>query len=73
MTLSVERENSRFRVKWQENSIDWLPDTASSRKAVLVFLRFLDFYCALKCRNCLNDMQRSRATGIIGNQKDLDI
>ncbi len=41
MTLSVEREDNRFRVEWQGNSIDWLPDTPCSRKAVLVFLRML--------------------------------
>jgi transposase-like protein len=41
MTLSVEKEGSRFRIKWQGNSIDWLPDTTSNRKAVLVFLRCL--------------------------------
>ena len=39
MTLSVEKKGNRFRVKWQGNSIDWLPDTASNRKAALVFLR----------------------------------
>ena len=39
MTLSVEKEGNRFRVKWQGNSTDWLPDTASNRKVVLVFLR----------------------------------
>ncbi len=45
MTLKVIEEDSRFRVEWQENSqgysIDWLPDTPSNRKAVLVFLRML--------------------------------
>ncbi len=41
MTLSVEREDNRFRVEWQGNSIDWLPDIPSSRKAILVFLRML--------------------------------
>ncbi len=40
MTLSFEKEGNRFRVKWQGNSIDWFPDTASNRKAVLVFLRY---------------------------------
>ena len=40
MTLSVEKECNRFRVEWQGNSIDWLPDTASNRKAVLLFLRY---------------------------------
>ena len=41
MTLSVEREDNRFRVEWQGNSIDWLPDIPCSRKAILVFLRIL--------------------------------
>ena len=41
MTLSVEKEGNRFRVEWQGNSIDWLPDTVSNRKAILVFLRCL--------------------------------
>jgi len=41
MTLSVEKESNRFRVKWQGNSLDWFPDTSSNRKAVLVFLRYL--------------------------------
>ena len=41
MTLSVEEENNRFRVKWQGNSTDWLPDTTSNRKSILVFLRLL--------------------------------
>ncbi len=41
MTLSVEKEGSRFRVQWQGNSMDWLPDTISNRKAALVFLRCL--------------------------------
>ena len=53
MTLRVIEEDNRFRVEWQEDfsenpqgystlySIDWLPDTPSNRKAVLVFLRML--------------------------------
>jgi len=41
MALSVEKEDNRFRVEWQGNSLDWLPDTASNRKAMLVFLRLL--------------------------------
>jgi transposase-like protein len=41
MTLSVEREDNRFRVEWQGNSIDWLPDIPCSRKGILVFLRML--------------------------------
>jgi hypothetical protein len=41
MTLSVEKEGNRFRVEWQGNSIDWLPDTASNRKTILVLLRCL--------------------------------
>ena len=41
MALSVVKEDSRFRVEWQGNSTDWLPETASNRKVVLVFLRWL--------------------------------
>jgi len=41
MALFVEEKNNRFRVKWQGNSTDWLPDTPSNRKAMLVFLRLL--------------------------------
>jgi len=41
MTLTVEREDNRFRVEWQGYSIDWLPDTPSNRKSILVFLRLL--------------------------------
>jgi len=43
MTLSVEKEGNRFRVEWQGNSIDWLPDTVSNRKAILVLLRCLRY------------------------------
>ena len=41
MALSVVREDNRFQAKWQGNSTDWLPDTPSNRKALLVFLRWL--------------------------------
>ena len=41
MALTVEEKNNRFRVKWQGNSIDWLPDTPSNRKSIMVFLRIL--------------------------------
>ena len=41
MTLSVEKEDNRFRVEWQGYSTDWLPDTASNRKTILVLLRYL--------------------------------
>ena len=53
MALFVKEENNRFRVEWQGNSeaseeysteeysTDWLPDTPSNRKAILVFLRLL--------------------------------
>ena len=41
MTLSVEKESIRFRVKWQGYSTDWYPDTVANRKSVLVFLRWL--------------------------------
>jgi transposase-like protein len=41
MALSVVKEDNRFGVKWQGYSTDWLPDTASNRKSMLVFLRLL--------------------------------
>ena len=41
MTLSVEKEDNRFRVVWQGYSTDWFPDTVTSRKSALVFLRWL--------------------------------
>jgi transposase-like protein len=41
MALLIEKQDNRFRVEWQGNSIDWLPDTPSNRKAILVFLRTL--------------------------------
>ncbi len=41
MALWVIKEDNRFRVEWQGNSTDWLPETPSNRKAVLVFLRWL--------------------------------
>ena len=41
MALSVVKEDSRFRVEWQGDSTDWLPETASNRKVVLIFLRWL--------------------------------
>ena len=48
MALSVVKEDNRFRVEWQVNSTDWLPETPSNRKVVLVFLRWLlDELCEL--------------------------
>jgi transposase-like protein/predicted DNA binding CopG/RHH family protein len=44
MALIVEQEDSRFRVRWQEYSIGWLPDTISNRKAILVFLRLFQIF-----------------------------
>ena len=45
MVLEIHEKDSMFCVKWQVNSqrfsIDWLPDTSSNRKSVLVFLRLL--------------------------------
>ena len=45
MALSIVKEDNRFRVEWQvdsgEYSTDWLPDTPSNRKAMVVFLRLL--------------------------------
>ena len=44
MALIVEEEDNRFRVRWQEYSIGWLPDTISNRKAILIFLRLLQVF-----------------------------
>jgi len=41
MVISVLKEDNRFRVEWQGNSTDWLPDTPSNRNSMLVFLRSL--------------------------------
>ena len=41
MTLSVEKKDNKFRVVWQDFSLDWLPDTPSDRKSILVHLRSL--------------------------------
>ena len=41
MALQILVEDNRFRVEWQGYSIDWLPDTVSNRKGILVFLRLL--------------------------------
>ena len=41
MAMEIQEKDNRFRVIWQGNSTDWFPDTASNRKAVLVFLRSL--------------------------------
>ncbi len=41
MTITVIEEDNRFRVEWQDGCVDWLPDTPSNRKSVVVFLRLL--------------------------------
>lgn len=45
MVLEINEKDSTFAVKWQVNSqefsTDWIPDTPSNRKSVLVFLRLL--------------------------------
>jgi len=45
MVLEINEKDSMFCVKWQVNSqgfsTDWIPDTPSNRKSVLVFLRLL--------------------------------
>ena len=45
MVLEINEKDSMFTVKWQVNSqrfsTDWIPDTPSNRKSVLVFLRLL--------------------------------
>lgn len=30
MVLEIEEQDNRFRVKWQEYSTDWLPDTPAN-------------------------------------------
>ena len=44
MALEIQEKDNRFRIIWQGHFItDWLPDTPSNRKAMVVFLRsFLD-------------------------------
>ncbi len=41
MAYKIIRDDNRFRVMGQGISLDWLPDTSSNRKAVVVFLRWL--------------------------------
>ena len=41
MALEIQKKDSKFRIVWQGFSTDWLPDTPSNRKAMLVFLRSL--------------------------------
>jgi hypothetical protein len=41
MVLTIEKEDSKFRVITQHFSIDWLPDTPENRKICVVFLRLL--------------------------------
>ena len=41
MVLEIEKQDNTFRAKWQGFSTDWLPDTPSNRKALLVSLRML--------------------------------
>ena len=42
MALEIQEKDNRFRVIWQGHFItDWLPDTSSNRKAMVVFLRSL--------------------------------
>jgi transposase-like protein len=45
MVLEIQEKDSMFTVRWQVNSrgfsTDWIPDTPSNRKSVLVFLRLL--------------------------------
>ena len=49
MVLEINEKDSMFCLKWQVNSqgfsqwlsTDWIPDTPSNRKSVLVFLRLL--------------------------------
>jgi transposase-like protein len=39
--MEIQKKDSRFRIVWQGFSTDWIPDTPSNRKAMLVFLRSL--------------------------------
>jgi len=41
MAFEIQEEDNKFRIVWQGFSMDWLPDTPSNRKALLVFLRSL--------------------------------
>ena len=42
MAIIVTEKDNRFRIEWQGHFItDWLPDTPSNRKAMVVFLRSL--------------------------------
>ena len=41
MALEIQKKDSKFRIVWQGFSTDWIPDTPSNRKAMLVFLRSL--------------------------------
>jgi transposase-like protein len=42
MALEIQEKDNRFRVIWQGHFVtDWLPDTPSNRKSMLVFLRSL--------------------------------
>ena len=41
MVLRIEKEDNQFRVKTQDFSISWLPDTAENRKVCVVFLRLM--------------------------------
>ncbi|MBM3241349.1 hypothetical protein FJZ31_34140 [Candidatus Poribacteria bacterium] len=41
MVLRIEKEDNKFRVKTQDFSLDWLPDTAANRKVCVVFLRLM--------------------------------
>jgi transposase-like protein len=41
MAMEIQERDSRFRVVWQDFSMDWIPDTPTNKKALLVFLRSL--------------------------------
>ena len=41
MAMEIQEKDSRFRVVWQGFSMDWIPDTSTNKKVLLVFLRSL--------------------------------
>jgi hypothetical protein len=41
MALEIQKKDNKFRIVWQGFSMDWIPDTPSNKKAMLVFLRSL--------------------------------
>lgn len=42
MTINIDRENNKFRVKTQQFNTEWIPDTLENRKTTVVFLRLME-------------------------------